>query len=128
MSMTFNKDSAEPGTNVTLTVKSNPGSVASICVIDQSVALLKETNELTDDVVKSLVDSLKLNSYYPSDIQEDNTEPEPENPENLTMEGDVTSEPKIVPQLQESTVYFNGYWENSQAQYDLRVLKSLLLI
>jgi hypothetical protein len=68
MSMQFSKSIAEPGENVSLSIKTDADSVAAICVVDQSVRLLKEPNELTVDSVKNQLLSLRLFGYYPNDL------------------------------------------------------------
>jgi hypothetical protein len=66
MTLEFSKNVGEPGDAVDLKVNADPGSTASICVIDQSVALMREPNELEDKMLKEQVNRMKLWSYYPS--------------------------------------------------------------
>ena len=98
MTLQFNKKVAEPGEKVTLQVRATPGSVASICVIDQSVSLLKTPNELTSEMVVDKMNEFKLNSYYPS--------------------YDDTPRPFARRKM---GYYSYGHWESSEARADLQV-------
>ena len=62
--MRFDKNMSQPGDLVTLTLKSDPYSVVSICVIDKSVESLEKPNELTDELVQSQMQSYKLTPFY----------------------------------------------------------------
>lgn len=105
MSLQFNKKVAEPGEKVTLQVRATPGSVASVCVIDQSVSLLKTPNELTSEMVIEKMNEFKLNSYYPS--------------------YDDVPRPFARRKMGH---YSYGHWESSEAKAELQVnLKNILL-
>jgi hypothetical protein len=51
---------------VNLKLRSHENSTISVCVIDQSVELLKKPNELTNDLIESFIDTFKLSQYYPT--------------------------------------------------------------
>jgi hypothetical protein len=63
--LNFSKSVAEPGQSVDLKIKSSPNSFVSICVIDQSIELLRTPNYLTNDLVSNHMNEMRLNAYYP---------------------------------------------------------------
>ncbi|PAV67173.1 hypothetical protein WR25_25013 isoform J [Diploscapter pachys] len=52
VSLSVDKDSAQPGESVTFTVKADPESLVSLLAVDQSVLLLKSGNDITADLVQ----------------------------------------------------------------------------
>jgi hypothetical protein len=70
MTLNFNSDIVEPGENVTLNISSDPNSIVGICVIDQSVLLKAQPNELTNTSILNYNDNIKLPPYYPVEDNE----------------------------------------------------------
>lgn len=55
MSVSFNRDTSEPGDEIVFTVESSPRSYVGILAVDQSVLILKSGNDVTREEVKSCV-------------------------------------------------------------------------
>ena len=51
MSVAFNKDTAQPGNELTLSVRASPDSFVAILAVDKSVELLGSGNDITEDEV-----------------------------------------------------------------------------
>lgn len=101
VSLEFDKSKAEPGEAVSLKVKATPGSLAAICVIDQSVSLMKQANELTDDLILNKLFDMKLAPYYPTYEPVDNGE------DNHLVFGRFK--------------HSYGYWEAPESKVELQV-------
>lgn len=56
---------------VNITLKSTPGSTAAICIIDQSVELMGNLNELTSKKIVSQLTEAVLTPYNPPIPQDD---------------------------------------------------------
>jgi hypothetical protein len=72
LNLTFNQDSISTGEQASLLVKTQPNSIVSVCVIDQSVELLgKKMNHLNKDYVEEYLNRLNLNPYYAESFTND---------------------------------------------------------
>jgi hypothetical protein len=58
----FGKNVTEPGSEVSLRIKSTANSLVSLCVIDTSIELMQKPIELTQELVSNLTGSFKLSS------------------------------------------------------------------
>lgn len=56
MSLSFDKDSVQPGENATLRVTADPDSLVGVLAVDQSVLLLKSGNDITPQIVEDDLD------------------------------------------------------------------------
>jgi hypothetical protein len=68
MELNFSSDNIKPGENITLEVSTAPDSIAFISVMDKSVQLLREPNNLNIDLIESQLSALRLTPYIPSDF------------------------------------------------------------
>ncbi len=56
----MNKDKAEPGNDVEVTVRADAGSFVGLLAVDQSVLLLKSGNDITDEMVSTSKNSVMV--------------------------------------------------------------------
>ncbi|XP_060578353.1 CD109 antigen-like isoform X2 [Ruditapes philippinarum] len=67
VALSFDKNQAEPGENVRLSITSDPQSMVNLLAVDQSVLLLASGNDVTQ---ADVISSLKLKSHSSSDSSE----------------------------------------------------------
>ncbi|CAG7786066.1 unnamed protein product [Allacma fusca] len=68
ISVTLSKENLQPGENLTLTIKSSPGSLVALRCIDESVLLLSTDNDISkqvfkDESIRALPDRTNKTSY-----------------------------------------------------------------
>jgi hypothetical protein len=72
MELSFENSVTEPGSDVTLKVKTEDSSLVSVCVIDSSIELMKKPLELTEGLVSGFMGESKLPNKSPeSDAKDD---------------------------------------------------------
>lgn len=91
MDISFETDKVRPGDLVNLAINTKEYSYISLCIIDKSLELIEETNELTADQLNQQIDQLKLNPYFQA---------------NYFAKGDY---------------YFPRFWEKPKAMIDFNV-------
>ncbi|XP_053374577.1 CD109 antigen-like isoform X2 [Mercenaria mercenaria] len=67
VALSFDKSTAEPGENVSISITSDPQSLVNLLAVDQSVLLLASGNDITQ---ADVISSLKLTSHSSSDSSE----------------------------------------------------------
>lgn len=96
LNISFGTDEVRPGDLVNLAINTKEYSYVSLCIIDKSLELIEETNELTADQFNQQINQLKLNPYFQT---------------NYYAKGNY---------------FFPGFWEKPRALIDLNVIFKII--